>query len=64
MSDTPAEKSRCLRLPDRPRHLHHLAGLDPINNFMDYTDDACMNTFTAGQSTRMDSMWTSYRLGK
>jgi hypothetical protein len=31
---------------------------------MDYTDDACMNTFSAGQDSRMDSMFTTYRFGK
>ena len=30
----------------------------------DYTDDSCMFEFTSGQSTRMDSMYGSYRLNK
>jgi hypothetical protein len=28
---------------------------------MDYTDDACMNQFSTGQSSRMNTMYANYR---
>lgn len=36
-------------------------GLDPINNYMDYNDDACTDHFTVGQATRMRDQWALYR---
>ena len=32
--------------------------VDMVQNYMDYSDDACMNLFTVGQSTRMNALFS------
>ena len=39
-------------------------GLDPIHNYMDYSDDACYNQFTAGQVERAQEQYLFWRVKK
>jgi hypothetical protein len=59
--DTPSSRSPNYGCPVGSDTCILRRGVDPINNYMDYTDDTCRTEFTAGQSERMWAMWNEYR---
>lgn len=64
IDDTPAQASASSGCPVGRNSCPSQPGLDPIHNYMDYSDDACYEEFTPGQVTRMNSYWSNYRAGK
>lgn len=61
VKDTPLEKSYTFGCPTNKDSCKLAKGVDPIYNFMDYTDDACMYEFTLGQGERVYGMTEEYR---
>lgn len=65
VADTPAEASPNVGCPASrnscPGDSEGLAGDDPIHNYMDYSDDYCMDNLTRGQWTRIKKQWALYR---
>jgi hypothetical protein len=61
VADTEPEASPAFGCPIGRNTCRSTRTGDPIFNFMDYTDDACMNTFTRGQYVRMDDQHLQYR---
>ena len=63
VSDTPAERSPDFYCEVKRDSCagNRFPGLDPVYNFMDYGDDACIRQFTAGQAVRSDELVQAYR---
>ncbi|OON68746.1 M43 family zinc metalloprotease [Hymenobacter sp. CRA2] len=59
VDDTPPQSAANYGCPTFPRTSCGAAGAngDMFMNFMDYVDDACMNSFTAGQRLRVQTLF-------
>lgn len=64
VEDTPAEATFSFNACPFGLDTCPSPGLDPTDNFMDYSGDACWTNFTAGQNDRMASMFAVYRYGQ
>ncbi len=53
VADTPVQQTSNFGCPTHPHVTCNNVNGDMFMNYMDYVDDACMNSFSKGQSTRM-----------
>ena len=60
VNDTPEQESPNYGCPAHPSPSCSNNG-DMFQNYMDYTNDACMNMFTIGQKTRMQATLATAR---
>ncbi|EME47361.1 hypothetical protein DOTSEDRAFT_59822 [Dothistroma septosporum NZE10] len=65
IADTPMQSTSTDGCPTKPvkDSCPDQTGVDPIHNYMDYSSDDCYESFTPGQVTRIQNMWTTYRSG-
>ncbi|OAQ98769.1 hypothetical protein LLEC1_06228 [Akanthomyces lecanii] len=61
VSDTPAQYSPDYGCRVGYDSCPYSPGTDPVRNIMGYSDNSCVNEFTAGQITRMNTMYGQYR---
>jgi Pregnancy-associated plasma protein-A/Secretion system C-terminal sorting domain/Fibronectin type III domain len=61
VSDTPTHQTSNYGCPAFPRltTCNGVQNSEMFMNYMDYTDDACMNMFTAGQKVRMQALFST-----
>ena len=60
VGDTPTQQTSNYGCPTFPhKTCSNTTNGDMFMNYMDYTDDACMFMFSAGQSTRMNALFAS-----
>jgi hypothetical protein len=64
VGDTPVESEPSFGCPTAKDSCPDVSGDDPVNNYMDYADDACMFEFTAGQNSRANTVYNVLRAGK
>lgn len=61
VGDTPAQQMLDGCPPPTTNSCLLQAGFDTPENYMQYTFDRCMQTFSRGQSARMDAAWMKWR---
>jgi hypothetical protein len=61
VADTPAMAVPTGGCPEGKDTCPKEPGLDPIHNYMDYSDDVCYSEFTPGQVARMQDAWLYHR---
>jgi hypothetical protein len=60
VSDTPTQQTSNYGCPSYPhRTCSNATSGDEFMNYMDYTDDGCMNMFSLGQKSRMQALFVS-----
>ncbi len=61
VDDTPAQQSPSVGCPINNDSCPFSPGLDPSDNYMDYSNDICLTNFSRGQIIRMTGSFESYR---